>query len=166
MTKIEGHHPRVPEPISAEARQTGLMRCLRYLSWCVEVVIAGVGIAAAVAVPPGDAVWPGTSARGLFVGVALMLAGILLLLGHQPWSKYVGLSLLLVLAAFPALLVPYERVRPCSWGPHRPCMDPSIVEWHPGVRLSMFLVLVVAALIIATIGFVRERVQRSASVLT
>jgi hypothetical protein len=145
--------------------QNALMRFLRYISWCVAVLIAGLGLTAAVAVPPHDAIWPGTNARGLFVGVALVLAGIMLLLAHQRWSKYVGLSALLALDAFPALLVPYDRVGPC-WSPHRPCMDRNTVEWHPGVRLAMFLVLLVAALITATIGFLRERGQRPASALT
>jgi hypothetical protein len=105
--------------------------------------------------------WPGASAGGLFVGVALVLAGTVLLLAYQHWSMYATVTALLVLAAFPALLVPYERRGACWWRPHRPCMDPVILAWRPGVRLGMFLVFLVAALVVAAIGFVRERGRRS-----
>jgi hypothetical protein len=135
------------------------------VSWLAAILLVGLGTALAAAVPAGETV-AGVNARGVWIAVGLTLAAIVLLTAHQRCSTYVVISGLLALAAFPAGFVPYERVAPCSWGFHRPCMDRTTVAWHPGIRLAMFLVLLGAALVSAAIGFLRQRAQRPASRLS
>lgn len=142
-----------------------MKRLARYVSWLAAILLVGLGAALAAAVTGGETV-AGVNARGVWIAVALILAAIVLLIAHQRWSKYVGISALLALAAFPAGFVPYERVAPCSWGFHRPCMDRTTIAWHPGIRLAMFLVPLGAALFTAVIGFLREGAQRPASGLS
>jgi hypothetical protein len=139
----------------------GRSRIVQYISWWVALLLVGVGLAVATAIPGGDGTLaPGGDAtveRGVYVGIALVLAAIVLLVTHQRWGRMAVASAALLLASF-AVPLRVAHTVPDTSGcrPPGPC-DPAMTPWHPGILLALFVIFFTAALACAAIGFVRER---------
>jgi hypothetical protein len=133
---------------------------VQYISWSLAILLVGVGVALAAAIPGGDgtvALGGGeTVERSAYVGIALVLAAIVLLLAHQRWGWMAVSSVVLLPASF-AVPLRLAHTVPDTSGcrPPGPC-DPAMALWHPSILLVLFAIFLTAAIVCAAIGFVRE----------